>query len=66
MNDQTIDYAECADCGNRDFQSTRFFEQQLADAPTILLGLSSELAALFSETKPLDITAEQATAELYL
>jgi DNA-directed RNA polymerase subunit RPC12/RpoP len=65
VNDQTVDYAECADCGNRDFTSSAFYQRQLADAPTIFFGLPPELKALFPQSEPLDITVDEAIADLY-
>lgn len=64
-NGLTINWAECADCGARDFISLRYYEQQCADYPVILAGLPPELRALFSVPEPSNVTADQAIAELY-
>ena len=65
VNGQTVDYAECADCGNRDFQAQWVVEKQLTDAPTVFFNLPDELKALFPEPEPLNMTAEEAIRDVY-
>lgn len=47
VNGQTVDWAECANCGGRDFVSLRRYEHQLAEFPDIVAGLPDELKDLF-------------------
>jgi len=61
----TRDWAECADCGTRDFIPQWLYDQQCREYYLILDNLPDELAALFPESEPLDIGADEAIADLY-
>jgi len=64
-DEQTVDWAECADCGARDFISLRLYQKQLADVPRIIEMLPEKLRALFPEKEELDITAQEAIDQLF-
>ena len=62
---ETYDYAECAQCGARDFISQLTYDRQVMEYGEILRNLPPELRALFPEKKPLDITADEAISQLF-
>lgn len=64
-NGLTIDWAECGDCGERDFISRRLYDRQLQEFPIVLDNLPDELRELFPQSEPLNVTAEEAIASLY-
>jgi len=65
IGDTVRDWAECAECGARDFIPSWLYEQQCRDYWLILDNLPDELRALFPEDEPLNITADEAMAQLF-
>lgn len=65
INDVTRDWAECAQCGARDFIPEWLYDRQVVEHDEIIESLPTKLRALFSEPEPLNITADQAIADLF-
>ena len=53
VDDATVDYAECAACGCRDFISQRYYDRQKDEFYEILEGLTPELRALVPQPEPI-------------
>jgi DNA-directed RNA polymerase subunit RPC12/RpoP len=64
-NDQTIDWAECGECGCRDFISQRYYDRQCREYYEILENLPPDMRALFPQREPLRMTADEAIADLF-
>ncbi len=65
VDDVTLDWAECADCGTRDFIPQWLYDRQVVEHGEIIGNLPDELRALFPEPEPLDITADEAIDQLF-
>lgn len=64
-NDQTVDWAECSDCGCRDFISQAQYDRQCREYYEILENLPPDLRALFPDKEKSEITAEEAIEILF-
>jgi len=64
-NDRTVDWAECADCGCRDFISQELYDRQCREYWEILENLPSDLRVLFPEREQYEGSAEEAMEELF-
>lgn len=64
-NDETVDWAECAECGCRDFISQELYDRQCREYWEIIEKLPPDLRALFPEREQTERTAEEAIAELF-
>jgi hypothetical protein len=62
---RSIDYAECVECGARDFVSARYYDRQAADFPEVVAKLPEELRRLFGFAEPQPISTPQAARELF-
>jgi len=65
INDITRDWAECAQCGARDFIPQWLYDRQCLEHSEIIDNLPDELRALFPEPEPLGVDGEQAIAQLF-
>ena len=64
-NDQPVDWAECSQCGTRDFIPQWLYDRQVVEFPVIVANLPDELRELFPQPEPLNITAQEAADSLY-
>jgi hypothetical protein len=59
------DWAECAQCECRDFMPSWLYTRQCAERDEIIEKLPPDLRALFPEQQPLQMTADEAMADLF-
>lgn len=62
---ESIYFAQCAECGAEDFVSARQYDKQCADFPLIVRGLPPELRELFDVEPAETVSAVQAISELF-
>ena len=65
VDDVTLDGAECAQCAARDFIPQWLYDRQCLEHDEIIDNLPDDLRALFPEPEPLNITVDEAIAELF-
>ena len=65
VDDVTQDWAECAQCEARDFIPLWLYDRQCSEHSEIIDNLPDDLRALFPEPEPLNITADEAIADLF-
>ena len=65
IDDLTRDWAECAQCGERDFIPQWLYDRQCIEHGEIIENLPPVLQELFPMPEPLDITVDQAIADLF-
>lgn len=65
VDDITQDWAECSDCGTRDFIPLWLYDRQVGEYDEIIDKLPPELRDLFPMPEPLDMTADQAIEDLF-